>query len=76
MTERIRQYIEDLASKLVVKISFEQVEMYSRLLKQILRHLKALLNMGGGKMGWAQDIIGLADIKQSINDTEEVINEC
>lgn len=76
LTERIRQYIEDLASKLVVKISFEQVEMYSRLLKQILRHLKALLNMGGGKMGWAQDIIGLADIKQSINDTEEVINEC
>lgn len=76
LTERIRQYIEKLASKLVVRISFEQVEMYSRLLKQILQHLKALLNMGGSKMGWAQDIIGLADIKQSINDTEEVINEC
>lgn len=75
LIEEIMKILEELLQKLIVKISFEQVEMYTRLLKQILMHLRMLLGrFKGQNVGWAQDIVGYADITPS--DNEEPINEC
>lgn len=71
---KITELIEDIIQKLIQKLALEQVEMYARLLKQILMHLRMLTKCGDG-LGWTQDIIGYADIIGG-EATEEPINEC
>lgn len=73
VSEKIRGILEELLQKLATKITFEQSEMYMRLLKQILMHLRMLSVKDGANPGWTQDIIGSADI---ISDSQEPVNEC
>jgi len=70
----LMKIIEELIQKLITKISFEQVEMYVRLLKQILMHIRMFFGRFDQSMGWSQDIVGYADIISS--DSQEPINEC
>ena len=70
----LMKIIEELIQKLITKISFEQVEMYVRLLKQILMHIRIFFGRTNQSMGWSQDIVGYADIISS--DSQEPINEC
>lgn len=70
----LMKIIEELIQKLITKISFEQVEMYVRLLKQILMHIRIFFGRFDQSMGWSQDIVGYADIISS--DSQEPINEC
>lgn len=70
----IMKIIEELVQKLISKINFEQVEMYVRLLKQILMHIRMFFGRFDQTMGWSQDIVGYADIISS--DSQEPVNEC
>ena len=70
----IMKIIEELVQKLITKINFEQVEMYVRLLKQILMHIRMFFGRFDQTMGWSQDIVGYADIISS--DSQEPVNEC
>ena len=74
LVQEIMKIIEGLVQKLIIKIGFEQVEMYMRLLKQIWMHLKMLTSCGDSNMGWTQDTITFADITNS--DSQEPVNEC
>lgn len=73
LVQEIMRIVEELIQKLISKLMFEQVEMYTRLLKQIWMHLK-LLTRCGNTIGWTQDVVGSADIISS--DSQEPINEC
>lgn len=73
--DELMKIIEELIQKLITKISFEQVEMYVRLLKQILMHIRMFFSSSRGQsIGWSQDIVGYADIISA--DSQEPINEC
>ena len=74
LAEKIMEIIGPLVEKLMLKIQFEQAEMYMRLLKQIWMHLKMLTSCGDSNMGWTQDTITFADITNS--DSQEPVNEC
>lgn len=74
LVQEIMKIIEGLVQKLIIKIGFEQVEMYMRLLKQIWMHLKMLTSCGDSNMGWTQDTVTFADITNS--DSQEPVNEC
>lgn len=74
MAQEIMKIVEDLVQKLMIKIGFEQAEMYMRLLKQIWMHLKMLTSCGDSNMGWTQDTVTFADITNS--DSQEPVNEC
>lgn len=74
LSEKIMEYIEEIVQKLTIKISFEQVEMYARLIKQILQHLRMLTKCGQG-LGWTQDTVEFADIAET-TDTSETVDEC
>lgn len=77
LIDEILAVIEELIEKLMAKIAYEQAEMYMRLLKQILKHLKSLLSKGGySSLGWTQDTIMAADIEDADSETEEPIDEC
>ena len=74
MAQEIMKIVEDLVQKLMIKIGFEQAEMYMRLLKQIWMHLRMFANRGNSNMGWTQDTVTFADITNS--DLQEPVNEC
>ena len=74
LAEKIMEIIGPLVEKLMLKIQFEQAEMYMRLLKQIWMHLKMLTSCGDSNMGWTQDTVTFADITNS--DSQESVNEC
>lgn len=74
MAQEIMKIVEDLVQKLMIKIGFEQAEMYMRLLKQIWMHLRMLTSCGDSNMGWTQDTVTFADITNS--DSQESVNEC
>ena len=74
LAEKIMEIIGPLVEKLMLKIQFEQAEMYMRLLKQIWMHLKMLTSCGDSNMGWTQDTVTFADITNS--DSQEPVNEC
>lgn len=74
LSEKIMEYIEEIVQKLTIKISLEQVEMYARLIKQILQHLRMLTKCGQG-LGWTQDTVEFADIAET-TDTSETVDEC
>ena len=75
LSAKIMEIVEDLVSKLTIKIQLEQAENYARLLKQIWMHFKQFMNSCGSEtVGWTQDVIGNADIIES--DYTETTNEC
>ena len=75
LSAKIMEFVEDLVSKLTIKIQLEQAENYARLLKQIWMHFKQFMNSCGSEtVGWTQDVIGNADIIES--DYTETTNEC
>ena len=73
MSTYIMELVEDLVSKLAQKLALEQIEMYMRLLKQIIEHFRQLTKCDEGS-GWTQDVVTSADIIES--DVTETINEC
>jgi uncharacterized protein YozE (UPF0346 family) len=75
LSAKIMEIVEELVSKLTIKIQLEQAENYARLLKQIWLHFKQFMNSCGSEtVGWTQDVIGNADIIES--DYTEATNEC
>ena len=74
LAKKIMEIIGPLVEKLMLKIQFEQAEMYMRLLKQIWMHLRMLTSCGDSNMGWTQDTVTFADITNS--DSQEPVNEC
>ena len=77
LIDEILSIIEELIEKLMAKIAYEQAEMYMRLLKQILKHLKSLFSSGGySSLGWTQDTVTAADIEDTDSTKEEPIDEC
>lgn len=73
LSNKIIELVEDLSAKLAEKITFEQAEMYMRLIKQIWQHFKGL-RCGGDGYGWTQDMVDSADIVES--ELRETTNEC
>lgn len=73
MVSKIMEIVEDLMRKLIKTLALEQVEMYMRILKQILGHLRLLIN-GRDGIGWIQDKNVGADIRHV--DIQEPANEC
>ena len=74
ITQEIMKIVEELIQKLIKKLTLEQVEMYARLIKQILMHLR-LLTSCGETLGWTQDVPEYADIVSS-ESSQEPIDEC
>ena len=74
ITQEILKIVEELVQKLIKKLALEQVEMYARLIKQILMHLRMLTSCGKS-LGWTQDMPQYADIVSS-ESSQEPINEC
>lgn len=68
------RHYKGIIPELTIKIGLEQAEMYARLLKQILMHLR-MLTKCGKTQGWEQDVVGYADISDTLT-TQEPINEC
>lgn len=74
LTQEIKKIVGDLTQKLTKKLANEQVEMYARLIKQILMHLRMLTSCGNS-IGWTQDVPEYADIVAS-ESSQEPIDEC
>lgn len=74
LTQEIMKIVEELVQKLIKKLALEQVEMYARLIKQILMHLRMLTSCGNS-IGWTQDVPEYADIVAS-ESSQEPIDEC
>lgn len=68
------KHYKGIIPELTIKIGLEQVEMYARLLKQILLHLR-MFSKCGKTEGWMQDFVDNADISETLT-TQEPIDEC